>query len=469
MSWEKNVFTYMNRKTVTKNEYDAMKKKEKKIRVIGFILIFVFLFVCGLILYCPKSPNDSQAALLVFFAGLSGLFCFISGSLLIIISALYKKEIGQLQIEEERVVQSIDHKPIIVENKPQEVPENNTVLPQYKEKTKIDVNNKILGCLFGGAAGDALGYTVEFMSYDKIIKKYGTSGITEYSLDPLTAKALISDDTQMTLFTAEGLLEQDGEEIQNIYNAYKNWLITQTVSFYDRPLSGKDDLMNRPELFSARAPGNTCLSALTFGTMGTVTNPINSSKGCGGIMRVSPIAFLNSKSEFELDKLAAKAAAITHGHPLGYLPAALLVHIIHKTIFDKKECTLHNIVNDSVKEFSKSFAFAPCLSELLAIVYKAIEFSDNKRSDIENIKELGEGWVAEETLAIAVYSALRHSDDFSAAIVAAVNHDGDSDSTGAVTGNILGAYLGEVGIDPKWIERVELNDLIKRYANRFRV
>ncbi|MBQ6331783.1 MAG: ADP-ribosylglycohydrolase family protein [Clostridia bacterium] len=81
------------------------------------------------------------------------------------------------------------------------------------------------------------------------------------------------------------------------------------------------------------------------------------------------------------------------------------------------------------------------LNEPLDLVNDAIDLSENKKRDLNNIHWLCEGWVAEETLAIAIYCALRYQDDFSKGIIAAVNHNGDSDSTGAVTGNILGALI----------------------------
>ena len=43
-------------------------------------------------------------------------------------------------------------------------------------------SDRIRGCLFGGAVGDALGYPVEFHSIDSIHAKYGSSGITEYEI-----------------------------------------------------------------------------------------------------------------------------------------------------------------------------------------------------------------------------------------------------------------------------------------------
>ena len=64
--------------------------------------------------------------------------------------------------------------------------------------------DKFRGCLVAGAAGDALGYEVEFLQEESIFKKFGENGITEYRLRDGVAQ--ISDDTQMTLFTATGLL-----------------------------------------------------------------------------------------------------------------------------------------------------------------------------------------------------------------------------------------------------------------------
>ncbi len=91
--------------------------------------------------------------------------------------------------------------------------------------------DRIRGCLIGGAVGDALGYPVEFLSYSQIIHSFGEKGITEYALDVQEGKAVISDDTQMTLFTAEGLLNSAGKKKEEIpyevYRSYLNWYQTQ--------------------------------------------------------------------------------------------------------------------------------------------------------------------------------------------------------------------------------------------------
>ena len=102
-------------------------------------------------------------------------------------------------------------------------------------------------------------------------------------------------------------------------------------------------------------------------------------------------------------------------------------------------------------------------------VHMEFTFPDREEkevSDLDAIHQLGEGWVGEETLAIAIYCALRHENDFDKALTASVNHRGDSDSTGSVTGNILGAYLGLQTIPEKYLKNLELRKTIMMVAER---
>ena len=96
---------------------------------------------------------------------------------------------------------------------------------------------------------------------------------------------------------------------------------------------------------------------------------------------------------------------------------------------------------------------------------QAIELAKKDLSDVEAITRLGEGWVGEEALAISVYCALKHQHDFKKTLTAAVNHNGDSDSTGAITGNILGAYLGLSKIPSDWVKNVELSEVTLQIAD----
>lgn len=326
--------------------------------------------------------------------------------------------------------------------------------------TKLD---KYRGCLIGGAVGDALGYAVEFDDGDSIVDMYGEPGITEYEL--VDGIAQISDDTQMTLFTASGLLM--GEPLmKNISLCYRDWLLTQ---FGQYPLKNENtvsSLMDVEELYSSRAPGGTCIYSIREGANGTIEEPLNDSKGCGGVMRVAPIGlFFDSKNMDirEIDKIGADAAALTHGHPLGWLPAAALVHIIARIVHD--DFSVLEAVVDMKTSIKEQFGHFEDTEYMIQLVDKAIVLAGQAGDDKESIWKLGEGWVAEETLAIAIYCILKYQDDFEAAMIAAVNHDGDSDSTGAVAGNILGAALGMVKIPDKFIENLELKDILIKMAD----
>ncbi len=332
--------------------------------------------------------------------------------------------------------------------------------------------NRFKGCLVGGAVGDALGYPVEFMSAASIFQNYGKCGITEYTLRHGVAQ--ISDDTQMTLFTATGLLLGTTRGMTRgimgpyegyIMTSYQEWYRTQTEKYPLPEGYHFSWLVNVPELFSLRAPGNTCMSALAAGGDGTMEMPLNHSKGCGGVMRVAPIGLYfndGSYTQEKIDRIGAGAAVLTHGHELGYLPAAMLVHIIAR--ISGHGDTVAAAVQDAMAALPEVFPAAEHMDELLALVGKAVRLSGQAADDLAAIRQLGEGWVGDEALAIALYCALKYADDFEKGVVAAVNHDGDSDSTGAIAGNILGAALGYDAIPRKYLEKLELRGVIEEVA-----
>ena len=359
----------------------------------------------------------------------------------------------------------------------------------YDRKESDTHRDCFRGCLLGGAAGDALGYAVEFMGEGEIFKRYGSEGIRAYEVSGWTDEALISDDTQMTLFTANALLVGDTaakvSDIRKPYRywaqkAYLDWLRTQSISYAASrdpkvyPGSGICWICELPELYSLRAPGNTCLSSLRYQKHHPepiedyIETKVNNSKGCGGVMRVAPMGLVDADDIRQLDLEGAQVAAVTHGKPLGYMPAAVITHVINRIAFPKEAdnpMSLKEIVLEARDTMQEIFAGEESLPELIRIIDLAIELSENDRDDLDNIHRLGEGWVAEETMGIALYCTLKYQDDFTGGLVAAVNHKGDSDSTGAVAGNMLGAWLGYKAIDRQWKEHLELSDVILELAD----
>lgn len=346
------------------------------------------------------------------------------------------------------------------------------------EKTQKD---RIRGSLIGGAIGDALGYPVEFIdSYAGIQRRYGDAGITRLDVrqwwrndDNSTRKAWISDDTQMTLFTACGILnakEKGSAPIPSICEAYIEWYYTQ--------LGRRSKRFNEcwigdiPELNQRRAPGNTCLTALSDIIAGK--GPHNNSKGCGGVMRIAPIPLYGLAqgriSNIDaLDRLAADTAELTHQHPLGFIPAALISHLIYRLATDEnpEKETFKEYIKEGLESTQRMFSnHAEEVEKFVSLVKKAVLLSDISTDDVRTIEnELGGGWVAEETVAIAIYCTLTHFENFERAMIAAVNHAGDSDSTGGVTGNLLGAATGYDAIPQFYKDDLELHDVILHIAD----
>ena len=153
-----------------------------------------------------------------------------------------------------------------------------------------------------------------------------------------------------------------------------------------------------------------------------------------------------------LDKTAARQAfAAIVNEALLLLPKLKVLNEVSELTWEREE-TLGEVFHNAVER-------------LRELVGRALALAANELSDVENICRLGEGWVGEEALAIAIYAAARHIDSFEDALVAAVNHSGDSDSTGAVAGNIIGAIVGYDAIPAKFKQRLELHDVILAIAD----
>jgi ADP-ribosylglycohydrolase len=327
------------------------------------------------------------------------------------------------------------------------------------------LSSRVRGSLLGGALGDALGAPVEFMSAEQIESAYGPNGVRSFRPAPsgapttLAPVGLITDDTQMTLFTVEGIIRalnrmnQRGIGFTNavLHHAYLRWADTQ---LHAEPLSTDGWLIQQRWLYSRRAPGQTCLSALAGGTHAVQqfgATAINDSKGCGGVMRSAPFGWLSSGDNHDwIYQQACQSAAFTHGHATGQVASGALAYLIAH-IVDGQDllAALHSTLaflqgQDNSQETTDALA-------------KAIQLSMHGDISTQTLQSLGGGWIAEEALAIGVYAALSHPDQTTAreALALAVSHSGDSDSTGSICGNILGALWGEAWLPSELVFRLE--------------
>jgi ADP-ribosylglycohydrolase len=346
-------------------------------------------------------------------------------------------------------------------------------LPRIPSDSRV--RSRFHGCLLGGAVGDALGAPVEFLDLDEIVRAFGEEGIRDYA--PAYGKlGAITDDTQMTLFTAEAVLSahvasiQRGQEpdfFRSGAAAYARWLMTQENSRLVGPGNTKSSwLLQQKKLFSRRAPGATCLSALQ-NNRGKIARAMNDSKGCGGVMRVAPVGMyfaysLNGERNparvlSNIFATGCDLAAITHGHPSGCLSAGALAVIVGLVL-------VGNSLPDAIHAAKEELRKHPSHKESLAAIEKAETLAKSRPRERGALRELGKGFVAEEALAMGLYCALG-ANDFEDGIILAVNHSGDSDSTGAITGNLLGAGAGVEAIPERWRAPLELRSTIEAIAD----
>lgn len=332
---------------------------------------------------------------------------------------------------------------------------------------------RVLGSILAGAVGDALGGPVEFLSIEEIRHTFGPRGACDLA-PAYGGRGKITDDTQMTLFTMDGLIRAHVARrrkghvdlVPVLQHAYQRWLHTQGAPWPQaRGTFGRDPgpggwLIANSELFDRRAPGSTVLAALTAFATGAPSaspeRPANNSKGCGAVMRAAPFA-LWSADPAEVFEAASITGALTHGHPSGYLPAGTLAVIVQHLLLGTDILTAVDAARDQLARW-------PGHEETDRALGLAIDLGTGPRPSPELIAQrLGGGWVGEEALSIGLCAALA-ADDLADGLLLAVNHSGDSDSTGAICGNILGARHGTDSIPTEWLNELELREVIEELA-----
>jgi len=258
----------------------------------------------------------------------------------------------------------------------------------------------VAGCLLGGAVGDAL-----------------------------PAGGRISAATEMTLGTAEGLTRAH----RRFDSRRVHYAVDELWSVYRRsPTSG-----------SGEEPGFVDL-------------PVNDSKGCGGVMRVAPIGLASAHP----CGLGIASAALTDGHPSGYLAAGAAAVMIARL---REGAALRPAAEAGIAAVAQWQGH----DETVAALRLALSLADREPvASPETVARLGEGRVAEEALAIAVYCALTGR-SFQEALRAAANHSGDSDSTAAIAGNLLGAAGGRAVVPEEWVAALEERAVVERVADDF--
>ena len=322
-----------------------------------------------------------------------------------------------------------------------------------------DVGSACEGSILGLAIGDALGFPAEFRRRNQIVAAFGGEIRDFVALhDPRWPPRPVimgkthppgtySDDTQMTIALAEGLLDtRDDDDLDVRMNAIGRRFVAWSSS---------------PD--NDRAPGNACMTGCHAFARGAPwrTSGVADSKGCGSAMRVAPIGLMYAADRSKLLELARGQSLLTHRHDAGIEGAAAAALLVGLAVQRRSPREMFDEVMAECAPRSPDFA--ACLAKVPALLDAAPELALSAGG-------LGEAWVAEEAVASALWCFWRSPDDFARVVTTAATTDGDSDSIACIAGSIAGAYLGVDAIPERWRASVEnaagLTDLARRIAAR---
>ena len=312
--------------------------------------------------------------------------------------------------------------------------------------------------LFGLAYGDSLGKPTEFQTYAAIVAEYGTDGPRELVGDP----ALVTDDTQMMLAVGEAM-RAAGPLTPGSFEP----VLRQ--AFFDWAKSPDNN----------RAPGMTCLRACAELSEGKRWQEATQagSKGCGANMRVTPLGLAPGLTEDQRAGGAQLQAGLTHGHPTG-LAASELTALAVRWLLDgldpalllsrlRERCASQRLVYR--EEWLGDLWFRTPARSGSEFIARGWDETDAALARVEQALRrgdfggdpclaTGEGWIAEEALATALYCYLISPSDPVAVLGRGAASSGDSDSIACLAGAFAGAALGMDAWPAEWQERIEYAD-----------
>lgn len=304
-----------------------------------------------------------------------------------------------------------------------------------------DLRDRYRGCLIGLAVGDALGFATEFLRAPAIRARYGPAGVTDFEPAGGHPRGTFTDDTQMTLALAEALLEAVGDaELDLLMGAVGRRFVAWSRS---------------PE--NNRAPGNTCLAACRAlaGGADWRASGVAHSKGCGAPMRTAPVGLRYHRDQARIATIGAAAARITHGHPTAVAASVAMSLGVSLALDGTAPEAVHAAMVEAAAALDR-----PC-ADHLALVPSVLGHEPEAAFGL-----LGEGWVAEEAVAAALYCWLRAPDDYARCVLAGANASGDSDSIACLAGALCGASLGLEAVPSRWRAGVEQVDRLLDTADR---
>lgn len=288
---------------------------------------------------------------------------------------------------------------------------------------QAQLEDKFIGCLLGGAIGDALGFTTENLSRKRILSKY--TQVTDYKVKP--SWGYYTDDTQLTIALAETIVSNTGYDNAHFRRKLARWWLV-----FPR-LSGR----------STKNAGMKCLLG--------IQNSGRNVPGSSGAMRAAPLALFYYDDREALLAKTVECCHVTHTHPSAIAGALV-------SVFSIAYCLTHTEFNQ--QEYLNELADVACqydeeLSKKLLSLPDMLAWSDNDVLEKLLSDSKVTGSPITDITPTVVYAFLKYPDDFEQAVLFCVNAGWDTDTMAAILGNTSGAWNGRQGIPQRWIDNLE--------------
>ncbi|MDX3242767.1 ADP-ribosylglycohydrolase family protein [Streptomyces sp. ME18-1-4] len=323
--------------------------------------------------------------------------------------------------------------------------------------TSTTVRKRATGSLLGLALGDALGFPTEFNDVPSILAKCGPWREME-----LPTRALVSDDTQMTLAVGRGLRAAMDRGLLTPEGLVQP-LRKEFVDWYRSPDNN-------------RAPGRTCLQACGLLQSGLPWQDASQigSKGCGANMRVAPLGLAPGLSDEQRAGAAQLQSALTHGHPTALAASDLTAHavrllahgagpdallgLLRTYALDNRAHYHHRWLGDlwtRSQDPSPEHFIERGWDDCLGVLERLEQALRDPSPETDPCLVAGEGWIAEEAMAAGLLCFLLFPDEPVTALRRAACSSGDSDSIACLAGAFAGAYAGADAWPTEWADRIE--------------
>lgn len=326
------------------------------------------------------------------------------------------------------------------------------------------------GCLLGLAAGDALGYTVSNQSMEMIRENYGPNGLLGYDL--VNGYAYVTSYTQIASYASNGLLMGlTRGQMRGVMAPYVRYVAAAEMEWAKfqgyrtmQSIQRNCWITGQPSLRFRRCMDTLMLDTLNRKAIGTMEEPKNRYQTPGSITAAIPVGLFfdpNRLERHEVVRLGAEVVALTHGNPMAFLAGAALAYIVSRITWDGDR-DLRQVTQDTIEMLKAEYShdYDKQVHELCIHLQTAIGLASTP--SVPEPEALDQIFcdTAAKALAGAVYAAMLHPKSLDDALIAAVNHSGDSAAVGAVTGAIVGALVGEEGIPEFYLEGLEPAELL---------